>query len=348
MARITLLALVFAFATLLPPLSSAEVTSDQVEAIDRVLFLNASRVTVQARQTTNNLEIKAKLVEIKPNHYYRTLDGRLLTQTWEGFFKSAGVPAVLTWKNAHGGKRGAPLEVITRPTYNPATGVLRFQARPLPNATGSLNSFSRFDGKRLATGIFMNATLYLDDIEGRVIRSSYNADPGQTINGCVIEPYTKCPGMDLAYNNLDSANLQGADLSGANLTGIFANNSELSNAILTGANLTWASLWAANLTGASLTKSTLAGAALYCPDCEIPGGTTAILQNVVSGDILGTPKALPLNWRLVNGYLIGPTANLLNANLAGAELTGADLAQSCPTQTYLARSFMARTCSTQT
>jgi uncharacterized protein YjbI with pentapeptide repeats len=47
---------------------------------------------------------------------------------------------------------------------------------------------------------------------------------------------------------------------------------------------------------------------------------------VVSGGITGTPASLPVNWSLVNGYLVGPTADLLLAKLSGADLSGADIA----------------------
>jgi uncharacterized protein YjbI with pentapeptide repeats len=53
------------------------------------------------------------------------------------------------------------------------------------------------------------------------------------------------------------------------------------------------------------------------------GGTT--LNFVRSGGVTGSPAALPVNWSVVGGYLIGPFDSLANANLTGADLTGADL-----------------------
>ena len=49
------------------------------------------------------------------------------------------------------------------------------------------------------------------------------------------------------------------------------------------------------------------------------------LLRVRSGNIVGVPSALPAGWRLVAGYLVGPTANLRGAKLSGADLSGADL-----------------------
>lgn len=48
------------------------------------------------------------------------------------------------------------------------------------------------------------------------------------------------------------------------------------------------------------------------------------LYRVKSGRVTGD-VSLPSGWRLVNGYLVGPTANLNFAKLAGADLSGLDL-----------------------
>ena len=64
-----------------------------------------------------------------------------------------------------------------------------------------------------------------------------------------------------------------------------------------------------NLYGADLTGADLSGANLY---------------GIRSGNITGTPT-LPSGYQMVNGYFIGPCANLNNADLSGANLNGADL-----------------------
>ena len=68
-----------------------------------------------------------------------------------------------------------------------------------------------------------------------------------------------------------------------------------------------------NMEGCDLTGANLAGVKL----------DMASLRYVKSGNIVGVPASLPQRWKLVNGYLVGPAANL-----AGAELTGAKLAKS--------------------
>ena len=52
--------------------------------------------------------------------------------------------------------------------------------------------------------------------------------------------------------------------------------------------------------------------------------TTANLVGVRSGGVTGTP-ALPTDWKLIGGFLIGPGANLSNATLSGFDLTGTSL-----------------------
>jgi uncharacterized protein YjbI with pentapeptide repeats len=95
---------------------------------------------------------------------------------------------------------------------------------------------------------------------------------------------------------------------------------------LTGADLTDALMTDADLRGANLTDADLTGALLF---------------GVISGRIITTlPPHLPTlkfresdagssdgdgNWKLVNGYLVGPYANLTGADLTGADLSGADL-----------------------
>ena len=69
----------------------------------------------------------------------------------------------------------------------------------------------------------------------------------QTVNNCPIQPYTKCPGV----------NLRGADLSGANLQGAYLKGADLRAANLKNANLVDAYLFEAKLEGADLTGADL-------------------------------------------------------------------------------------------
>ena len=78
----------------------------------------------------------------------------------------------------------------------------------------------------------------------------------------------------------------------------------LANAALSGADLSGDLLGGANLTGADLSNANLEG----CP-----------------GGVIGIPASLPTNWKVLDGYLVGPGANLANAALPGADLSGDEL-----------------------
>ena len=107
------------------------------------------------------------------------------------------------------------------------------------------------------------------------------------------------------------ASLLGADLRGANLR----------DADLSGADLTLVSLVNADLTNATLTNVILSGA-------DISGARFATdndnkLAGIESGGLVGAPAQLPVSvrFRIVEGYFVGPSANLTEARFtSGAQL----------------------------
>ena len=151
--------------------------------------------------------------------------------------------------------------------------------------------------------------------------------------------YAKLRGAVLRSVDLSNANLYGADLTGADLSGatlnrvvsggitgtpkrlpagwqivngyLFGPGADLSDANLSNASIRHADLRGANLSGANLANTIL--------------HKGARLSGVISGRISGTPQYLPAGWRLANGYLVGPGANLYRANLAGQDLRFANL-----------------------
>ncbi len=146
------------------------------------------------------------------------------------------------------------------------------------------------------------------------------------------------PGVDWSGCDLDDAVMVNADLAGANLSGASLTGESrqeiLSGANLTGAKLSQALMDGANLTGAKLTRANLTDAkmsAVVLAGVRIGGAilTGADLTNVESGTggITGTPAALPPNWMITGGFLIGPTAFLELADLHGLDLSGADLGE---------------------
>ncbi|WP_186526016.1 pentapeptide repeat-containing protein [Leekyejoonella antrihumi] len=115
----------------------------------------------------------------------------------------------------------------------------------------------------------------------------------------------KATGADFTGANLTFANLTGVDLTGASFTGANLTNLNLTNAILVNARLTQATVTGATFTTDS--DNTFAG--------------------IVSGGLVGTPASLPASgrYRLVQGYLVGPSANLAGATFTSAAQLGASL-----------------------
>jgi uncharacterized protein YjbI with pentapeptide repeats len=171
---------------------------------------------------------------------------------------------------------------------------------------------------------------------------------------CVPGPGAYLYGCNLAGAKLVGVNLTGADLSGADLTG-----ANVSGADLTGTDLLWTELTGANLTGVTsggitgtpgslptnwlLVNGYLVGSDAVLTGADLAGtdlsgatlvgvkvsGTTfsgADLDNVTSGGVTGTPASLPTDWSLVDGYFVGPRADLSGANLSDADLSGFNLA----------------------
>jgi uncharacterized protein YjbI with pentapeptide repeats len=123
-------------------------------------------------------------------------------------------------------------------------------------------------------------------------------DPGYN-QASLVDGYLLGPDVDL----------DNADLAGADLAEISFQAATFVDADLAGANLSDTAI-DGNLAGANIAGATLKGASL--------GG-------VSSGGLTGTPAALPADWLLKDGYLIGPNAQLVGADLTGVDLAHADL-----------------------
>jgi uncharacterized protein YjbI with pentapeptide repeats len=178
------------------------------------------------------------------------------------------------------------------------------------------------------------------------------------------------PGVDWSGCNLSNANLNyaaltGANLSGANFTGALLEDASLSKANLSRAelsndNMSYTDLTGANAQGAHLSGAVLeytsaganfASADLAGADISLStlakanlGGanlTGTVLRSTTSGGITGTPQSLPVNWSLVGGYLLGPSAALENSDLAGLNLGPADLQDADLMQANLSKTELA-------
>lgn len=214
------------------------------------------------------------------------------------------------------------------------------------NLAGANLTDADLTGATLTGASLVGATLTRTVVTGMVGAPLVSA-PYQLVKGRLVGPWVDLTNADLTGEDLSGANLANAVLRYANLTGTTLTGAYLADADLTGAvsggvvgqpalpagwtvvngylvgpgtNLTGADLSGGALTGANLTAATLLG-------------TT--LTGVASGNVTGNP-VLPTGWRLINGYLVGPGANLTGAQLGGCDLTGADLAGATLTNAVLA------------
>jgi len=97
-------------------------------------------------------------------------------------------------------------------------------------------------------------------------------------------------------------------------------NADLRDAQLRGFDLSNVNLQGANLSGAELSRADINGANLEGANLE-----GAYLDGITSGNLKGTPSALPDGYKILNGYLVGYGVSLYGADLQGADLQGMDL-----------------------
>lgn len=149
--------------------------------------------------------------------------------------------------------------------------------------------------------------------------------------------WTYLAASDLKLLSASNGKFVGADFSGSKMGGAFFTNvnfahanfsnvvtaerspqwmdrkitsATLSLSAFSYANFEDAQLVGADLSGSTFYGATFSGADLFGANVSNADFTGAILDNVKSGKVIGVPKHLPADWRLVSGFLIGPNADL--------------------------------------
>jgi uncharacterized protein YjbI with pentapeptide repeats len=229
---------------------------------------------------------------------------------------------------------------------------------PGANLTGANLKGANLRGANFMSTTLGKANLAFADLTGVQSGKISGVPSGLPVRWALRRGYLVGPGANLMGANLTGANLSGVDLVGANLKGADLSGANLAQADLSGATVEGATLdgtvlagakvsrlasgsitgtptslpaeWTvvsgylvgpgANLRGASLASTNLAG--LNLDDVDL---TYADLTKVRSGKITGVPS-LPGQWKLVGGYLVGPTADLSRATLTGVDVGGVDFA----------------------
>ena len=184
---------------------------------------------------------------------------------------------------------------------------------------------------------------------------------GSDLSGADLSAVTSFAGTDFTGVDLHGADLQGVDLTGDSLSGIHSGdltgtpaalptgwaigagylmgpgvdlsfNTDLAGLTFPAVDLSGASFYGADLSGADLSAVTsfagtdFTGVDLHGADLQGVDLTGDSLSGIHSGDLTGTPAALPTGWAIGAGYLMGPGVDLsFNTDLAGLTFPAVDL-----------------------
>ena len=156
-----------------------------------------------------------------------------------------------------------------------------------------------------------------------IIFTSGGGDGGTTKRRCVLEVPENTWMCDLRYSDLSSVDYSsvGWDFSAVDFRYSDMSMSTFRNINFSNSNLAHVNFAYSVLDGVDFSNTNLDRAYLR----------NTSMRGVISGGIVGADLDLPADWRLVQGFLIGPFANLTNkainnSNLAGAQLMYAQLA----------------------
>ena len=159
---------------------------------------------------------------------------------------------------------------------------------------------------------------------GWVLVNGYLVGAGANLSGAALS------NTNLATLNMATTNFTGATLVGANLSGADLSRASMQNADLTGANLTGIVGRGVDVSNANFTNAVMSNASLLSATVSGACFTGATLNGLAAGNLTSSASpTLPTGWGLVNGWFVGPNANLTgatltNANLNGLNMTGAN------------------------
>lgn len=206
-------------------------------------------------------------------------------------------------------------------------------------------SATNMTGANLTTAVFSDAGLDEANLSGANVSGAdfsraeltgvesgaltATSAPMLPANWALASGFLAGPGVDLQLANASGADFAGLDLDGANLYGAYLADANLSHANLTsiqgaGLNLTDANLTDANLTDATIAYDAFGAGAPTLQGADLAGATLTGLNGAL---LAGGPAVLPAHWKYVDGFMLGPFANLNeDAALDYQDLTGVDLA----------------------
>jgi len=187
----------------------------------------------------------------------------------------------------------------------------------LPNCDFTTSTQNWFNG------VFDNSNFSNSNLSGITSRWSYWSS-------------TNLTGANLSKINLHGAYLGATNFANANLSKADLTQTVITDAVFTGANLTGIRSGGVSGTPAALPVGwSIRGGYIIGPTADLSGANLsgfdldavdlsgANLDGVRSGGIKGTPVALPKDFRLLGGFLIGPKADLRGAKLDNLDIWSA-------------------------
>ena len=231
------------------------------------------------------------------------------------------------------------------PTIAPGTGAVSDPV-PGPNVNWSSCDLTgaNLSGELLGGAQFVNATM---------------TDANLTSATIIGANFT---GANLLRLNLVSADATGAAFNyatGGQWGAIFATlndcdfdhanvgYSQLGDATIHNANFNYGTLVGSTLDGAEFSNSTFASTLLSTANIDLTNFANVTFSAVsargmTGGTDVGKEPTLPANWKLVSGFLLGPTVNLNTADLTGIDLTDVNLTDATMTDSTLTEATVTR------
>ena len=160
-------------------------------------------------------------------------------------------------------------------------------------------------GANLSQANIRDANLTMVDLTGVISAAVIGTPIGLDSSWHIFNGFLVGPGANLSTSDWSGLDLRDFELAGVNFVSANLTGSNLAGMDLTGINLT-----GVNLSGANLTDTLL---------------TDATLDSIIAQGIVGTPIDVPAPFMFLNGFIIGPTANLNGADLSGLDLREMDL-----------------------
>ncbi len=219
-----------------------------------------------------------------------------------------------------GGILGNPINLES---YKIVKGVLVGPFTNIYNQDLSGQNLSNLD----LTGTITNpqTNLYLCDFSNSITKNITGMPilqpKNKIINHNLLAAGAVLDNIDLSGGNLNGLELSGTDLTNCNFYNVSSGNiygnpilsSEyrLINGYIIGPNV--------NLSDVDLSGQIISNLSLLNTNLDGTDLRNCSLLNISSGKIKGTPL-LPLYWKLINGYLVGPSANLENVDFTDQNL----------------------------